>query len=98
MENYKNGVISEEALEEVAGGLKINKDAVKKVLIGAGIGIISLGAGIAINIAGTEIVEHKDDIAKGAKKLYGNAKGLFSKKTAPEPEKGVEYSTDIHNI
>ena len=44
MEEFKNGVISEEALGEIAGGLKISASTVKKVLAGAGVGILALGA------------------------------------------------------
>ena len=45
MEEYKNGVISEEALEEVAGGLKVNKARLKKVLALQGVGIVAIGLG-----------------------------------------------------
>lgn len=44
MEEFKNGVISEEALGEIAGGLKISKSAVKKILAGACVGVLALGA------------------------------------------------------
>ena len=44
MEEIKNGVISEEALEEIAGGLKISKSTVKKALTAAGVIVGALGA------------------------------------------------------
>lgn len=44
MEEIKNGVISEEALDEIAGGLKISKSTVKKVLATAGVVVGALGA------------------------------------------------------
>ncbi len=44
MKEIKNGVISEEALEEIAGGLKISKSTVKKVLATAGVVVGALGA------------------------------------------------------
>ena len=50
MAEFKNGVISEEALEEIAGGLKISTSTIKKVLAGAGVGILALSA--ASGIAG----------------------------------------------
>lgn len=40
MEEMKNGMISEEALEEVAGGLKVNKETLTKVLEVAGVDIV----------------------------------------------------------
>ena len=44
MEEIKNGIISEEALDEIAGGLRLPKITVKKVLTGAGIFIGALAA------------------------------------------------------
>ncbi len=44
----KNGIISEEALDEVAGGLSINKETLKKGLKKAGIAV----AGTAV-VVGT---------------------------------------------
>lgn len=44
MEEFKNGVISEEALGEIAGGLKMSKSAVKKILAGACVGVLALTA------------------------------------------------------
>ena len=44
MEEIKNGIISEEALDEIAGGLKLPKLTVKKVLTGAGVFIGALAA------------------------------------------------------
>lgn len=44
MEEIKNGVISEEALEEIAGGLKMPKLTLKGVLAAAGVAVAALGA------------------------------------------------------
>ena len=44
MKEIKNGVISEEALEEIAGGLKISKSTFKKALTAAGVVVGALGA------------------------------------------------------
>lgn len=44
MEEIKNRIISEEALDEIAGGLRLPKITVKKVLTGAGILIGALAA------------------------------------------------------
>lgn len=41
----ENGVISEEALDQIAGGLSINKSTLKKVLIGSGVAIAAAAAG-----------------------------------------------------
>ncbi|MBR0423130.1 MAG: hypothetical protein IJJ04_00595 [Clostridia bacterium] len=41
----ENGVISEEALDQIAGGLSINKSALKKAFIGAGVAIAAAAAG-----------------------------------------------------
>ncbi len=57
MEEFKNGAISEEALDEIAGGLSVSSSAVKNVLIAAGIGILSAGAG-----AGYAYLTSEDDI------------------------------------
>lgn len=43
--NMEKGIISEEALEEVAGGAGVDKKKLKKVLLGAGIAVTSLAAG-----------------------------------------------------
>lgn len=45
MEEFKNGAITEEALDEIAGGLGMPKLTVKNVLIAAGIGVLAVGAG-----------------------------------------------------
>lgn len=59
--------ISEETLDEVAGGLKIDKEKLKKALIGAGVTVAVLGLGTtgALAIAG--------------KKGKGPMAGLFNK-------------------
>lgn len=49
-EKIEKGVISEEALEEIAGGLKvfgydIPNDKIKKAVVGAGVAIGSVGIG-----------------------------------------------------
>lgn len=49
MKEIKNGVISEEALEEIAGGLSLSKEKVIDVLKKVGIKI-----GNAINVLGGE--------------------------------------------
>lgn len=51
-EKIEKGVISEEALEEIAGGLNISKDTLKKVAIDAGviIGTFALGAGAGVGV------------------------------------------------
>ena len=46
MKEFKNGAISEEALDEVAGGLNISPSMVKKALIAAGVGILTSGVGV----------------------------------------------------
>ena len=57
MEEFKNGAISEEALDEIAGGLSVSSSAVKNVLLAAGIGILSASAG-----AGYAYLTSEDDI------------------------------------
>lgn len=49
-EKIEKGIISEEALEEIAGGINISKETLKKVVIGAGvmIGTFALGAGAGV--------------------------------------------------
>ena len=48
MEEFKNGAISEEALDEIAGGLSVSKSTVKNVLLAAGIGILAAGGATAL--------------------------------------------------
>lgn len=45
MEKIENYAISEEALEGVAGGFKVNKELVKTALIGTGIVVLSAASG-----------------------------------------------------
>lgn len=56
----ENGAISEAALADIAGGLKLDADAVKKALKYAGVAVVAGGA-----IAGA---------AYGGKKLYDDYK------------------------
>ena len=48
MEEFKNGIISEEALDEIAGGAGISKD---KLIKGLKIGGIVIGSASAVAIA-----------------------------------------------
>ena len=59
-----NGVISEEALEDIAGGLKIEPKTLKKYLIGAGVTIAAAGtlAGIWHCIMSENKLEYEDDV------------------------------------
>ena len=43
MEEFKNGAISEEALDEIAGGLNMSSSTIKKAVIAAGIGVLAAG-------------------------------------------------------
>lgn len=47
MEEIKNGVISEKALDEIAGGLKLPKLTVKNIFLSAGITISAIAGAIA---------------------------------------------------
>lgn len=51
MEEFKNGEISEEALDEIAGGLNIDTGTVKAVLLAAGVGILAASAGASAGVA-----------------------------------------------
>lgn len=69
-EEMKNGVISEEALEQVAGGLKIagrevSPETLKKALIGAGVVVTAAVGATTIGVVGKK-------------------KGWFSKKATGE--------------
>lgn len=53
MEEIKNGIISEEALDEIAGGLNISKDKVVSVFKEVGIGVgTAAGVLAALGAAG----------------------------------------------
>ena len=58
MEEIKNGVISEEALEEVAGGLNIPKITLKKAIIAAGVAVAALSTIGGTTAAGYEIYKY----------------------------------------
>ena len=62
-EKIEKGVISEEALEEIAGGLKISgyeisKDTLKKVAIGSGVTVIGLAGLAGIGYGGKKLYDH----------------------------------------
>ena len=48
---FKGGMITEEALEKVAGGLGITKVAFAVLLAGAGVGVAAVGIGAGIKKA-----------------------------------------------
>ena len=73
MENYENGIITEEALEEVAGGLNIDKGIFKKVLIGAGVGVATL-ASLAVGFGAGILAENKGKFTDKIKNI-GKKKG-----------------------
>lgn len=73
-EKIEKGVISEEALEEIAGGLNISKDTLKKVAIGAGviIGTFALGAGAGVGgtLAVPKIKKHFEEKGKKSTEIH----------------------------
>ena len=70
MEEFKNGAISEEALEEIAGGLNMPPITLKKALIGAGVAILAAtGIGAATT---TALVLSKKKKGKGTEKKIGD--------------------------
>lgn len=86
MEKFKNGAISEEALDEIAGGLSISKSTVKNVLIAAGIGVLAAGAGVT----GTLGVQEYNRMQK--------QKGDRAKYAARHNRKYMREQNDINNI
>ena len=69
MEEFKNGAISEEALDEIAGGLSLSPSAVKKALLAAGIGVLAAG-GIGAGYLGYNELSKKDQGAKVEEKPF----------------------------
>lgn len=59
MEEFKNGAISEEALEKIAGGLNLPPLTVRNVLIAAGVVVGALSAVGGATLTGYEIYKHK---------------------------------------
>lgn len=59
MEEFKNGAISEEALDEIAGGLKMPKITLKSALIGAGVAILAAGGAAAAATTGIVLSKKK---------------------------------------
>lgn len=82
-EKIEKGVISEEALEEIAGGLNISKDTLKKVAIGSGVTVIGL-AGLA-------------GIGYGGKKLYDHYKESPATPATPADE-GDDYELSFSSV
>lgn len=65
MEEIKNGVISEEALDEIAGGLKLPKITVNKVFAGAGIfigALATLGGATGLGYGAYKLATKKEPI------------------------------------
>lgn len=62
-EKIEKGVISEEALEEIAGGLNISKDTLKKVAIGAGVTVLGLAGLAGIGYVGKKLYDDSKDKA-----------------------------------
>ena len=87
MEELKNGVISEEALDEIAGGLKLSSISLKNALIAAGVSVVAAGAFTAgafvqdmdgVDVAGTvksgantAVTEVGKFADRGVKRLFG---------------------------
>ncbi|MGN1043823.1 MAG: hypothetical protein ACI4PR_03345 [Acutalibacteraceae bacterium] len=68
-EKIVNGVISEEALEDIAGGLKIEPKTLKRYLIGAGVTIAAAGtlASVWHCIMSKNKLEYEDDVKEREK-------------------------------
>ena len=67
MEKIENYAISEEALEGVAGGFKVNKELVKKALIGTSIVVLSAAAGGAAGAVSGYYAGRRNSSSKKAK-------------------------------
>lgn len=85
MEEMKNGMISEEALDEVAGGLKVDKAKLTKALKAVGVGIGVLGA-----VGGTGAVIY------GAKKAYDKSHPVFGPENKPDDYVAPEFNVGDH--
>lgn len=68
----KNGIISEEALEKIAGGLKIDKESLKKYAKKAGIAIVSAGAIAAAGYYGGKAAGFWENNGRNVKKLVSD--------------------------
>ncbi len=87
MEEMKNGMISEEALEKVAGGINVNKEVLRKVLLGAGIGVAAVLTATGVR-----------DLCKSDKKPAGSpvepkstASTTVNPDDVPEPYDGYNH-------
>ena len=71
-EKIVNGVISDEALDTIAGGAGISSSKLKKLAIGAGITVVAAGA-----LAGAGVAGYKMGNKKGSEEGYkqGHLKG-----------------------
>ena len=72
----EKSVISEEALDDIAGGINVDKSTLKKILISAGVAIAGAGA---IATAGGAVGYH-----------LGKKRGRKLASAEPEPESEVE--------
>ena len=80
MEEIKNGVISEEALEEIAGGLKMPKLNLKNVLAAAGVAVVALSTIGGTTVAGYEIYKHKKNKKKAPLAIEWKKEDVEAKK------------------
>ena len=85
MEEIKNGVISEEALDKIAGGLNINKNKVVRVLKKVGIaiyGATAITTALGAVFVGGAFVQRDTDMLGNVNKALNDIKNrAFSKKT-----------------
>lgn len=84
MEEFKKGIISEEALDEIAGGLNISKGKVASIFKKIGIGV-SAAASVLAAISATTVLANE-----GYKHFKKGKKEVQADGAPAEEHKGVE--------
>lgn len=85
------GYISEEALDDVAGGFGVSKETAKKILIGSGITVVALGYGVGMFELGHKYGGKVHDKVFGSKKTSTLDKQTVNviDKPADKPQRDV---------
>ena len=85
-EKIEKGIISEEALEEIAGGINISKETLKKVAIGAGVTILGSAGLAGIGYIGKKLYDGYK--SKGVTHLEDSDNGFID--SNENPNYGIE--------
>lgn len=89
-EKIEKGVISEEALEEIAGGINVSKETLKKIAIDAGV-IIASGAALIGGGYGLYKLGENRGENRGYQSGYNTAMGKHSRSSNRRVNFGPQF-------